>query len=462
MRKYFYLLIVSAIIFVLPLNGQELNLQFMRHTLQGNSIHPGMIPKGSIVVGLPNIYNDLFVTDITYKDVVQTLPDGRTVLSLNDIVNQLENENFIREIPEIKTLSLGFRFKNLFINIGHRIRGNAFINYPKELVQFIAEGNAPFIGQTIEIGPDFQISAFHETSLGLAYQINDIVSVGGRVKLLNGVFDLSTTRTSLQLFTDPEIYQTTLNADFVFNSSSWLQYDGFDDFEFNDNLEGLINDNFLAANASIGFDLGVYFNLDKFDLAISVLDLGNLSWEEEVFNYSIQDEYDYNGLNVTDALFDDDVDIILQDTLREIYQAAETQASYTSPLGTKAYVSGTYKINDRFRAGAVGYVEVFRDEFFSALGLNIQGQFGKVLNAGFLYAFRNKRLDNLGLNIGLNFGGLELYGATDNLLTALNLENANSANIRLGANIVFGKNKVSKLDKDPDNISNQDEFFNQQ
>lgn len=459
MKKYIIHFSFLFILIGLQVSAQELNLQFMRGTLQANQIHPGMIPKGTFLLGLPAVYNDLYITDVTYGDVIIDRPTGERVFSLSNLINQLDDENFAREQPQVNSIAAGFKINNFYISLGHSVKGNAFLKYPKELAQIIGQGNAQFIGETIDIGPDFQASTYHETYLGLAYQLNKQISVGGRVKLLNGVFDLSSTRTSLQVFTDPEIYQLTMAADYVFNSSSWLQYDGFDVFEFSD-LGDAFSDNFLSANSGIGLDLGLYINIDRFDLAISILDIGEINWDTEVFNYEAKGDYNFSGLDLTEALFDNDLEVVVGDTLRNIYTATETRQSYSTPLGTKVYISGTYRINPIFTAGAVGYLERFRDEFFPALGLNIQGRIG-VLDAGLLYAFRNRRVDNLGLNIGLNLGPVQLYGATDNLLSAIDIENANSANIRLGLNLVFGKNKVKKLDKDPDNISNQDEFFGQ-
>ncbi len=441
------------------IQAQELSQHFMRGTLQASFTNPAIIPDASFVLGLPNFYNDVFITDVTYNDIIQTQEDGGTVLSLDGFLDQLSDENFFRLQPEIRSVSLGFRINKFFFTLSHAARGNSFLNYPKNLAEFITNGNAQFIGQTVEIGPDVQVSTYHETSLGLGYQLNEQISIGGRLKLLNGIFDLSTTRTSLQVTTDSEIYQTILNADYVFNSSGFLEYDGFDNFDVNDDLGDLVLNNLFGSNTSLGVDLGIHFDVEKFDLAISVLDLGELSWETDVFNYAIQGIYEYEGLDITEVLFDNDAETSLRDTLQDIYQAEETQNAYASTLGPKVYISGSYKLSDKWRIGAVGYLEDFRDEFFPALGVNVQGRLGSILDVGVLYAFRNKRFDNIGANLGLNLGPLQIIAATDNLITALNLENANSANIRVGVNLVFGKNTAATSPTDPDKISNQDDFF---
>ncbi|MEL7117986.1 MAG: DUF5723 family protein [Bacteroidota bacterium] len=436
---------------------QELNTHFMRGLWQSTLTNPAMLPEAKVIVGLPSVYNELFVSDITYNDIVTTSA-GETFIDLSTAIDQLSNENIIRDVPELRTLALGLRFDQLFVSLDHAIKGNLFAQYPKSLLEVLFEGNAQFIDQAVEIGPEIQASIHSELSLGLGYQINPNFSIGGRVRLLTGIADLSTTRNSMQLYTSPDIYQLELRSNYQFNTYNLATYDGFDDFNLNDEfLENL--GEIGTQNTSIGFDFGIYYQTDLFDVSFSVLDIGKLNWDSGVTNYTLEGISDFDGVNISDLLFDDDINIYLNDTLRNVFDVVETQNSYSSSIGTKLLLSGTYKISPIFRAGGMVMVENFRDEWFPAVGVNLQGRPNEFIEFGFLYAYRAERFDNLGLNLGLKLGPVQIIASTDNVLSAANLSNANSANIRLGLNVAVGSVRGNR-GVDPDNISNQDDFFN--
>jgi len=50
---------------------------------------------------------------------------------------------------------------------------------------------------------------------------------------------------------------------------------------------------------------------------------------------------------------------------------------------------------------------------------------------------RSERFDNLGVNTNMQFGPVQLITMTDNLLSALRPQDTNSANVRVGLNLVF-------------------------
>ena len=77
------------------------------------------------------------------------------------------------------------------------------------------------------------------------------------------------------------------------------------------------------------------------------------------------------------------------------------------------------------------------------------------LRLGAIYAYRHDKFDNLGLNAVVKLGPVQLVAATDNILTAIQLYDSNSANMRVGLNLLFGKPRETN----PNNISDQDEFF---
>ncbi len=434
--------IVFFLLLTFSLTGQqELGTHLMRGVWQASYSNPALVPDAKIVVGLPGLYQNLGLTGITYNEVVVE-ENGSRYIDLNRAVDALDEDNFIRENFTFETLSLGLRFGRLTLSAGHRLHFNAYANYPKTLIQLIAQGNAQFIGQTVDIGHDYQLGGYNELYLGAAVEVGFGLTVGGRFKLLNGFADISTDRNDLTLFTSDEAYELTLNADYRINTTGSLDYDGFRDITFNYDFTDFEAGDLFSINSGYAFDFGARYEIGPLDIAVSILDLGKINWEEESANYSLAGAFEYQGLDIARQVLEDSTDFgSAIDTLAEKYEFVETNNTYETDLGPRFYLSGTYQLTPRLRLGGVFYTESYRNESFTAVALAANAQVSRLLAVGGLYAIRNNRFDNLGLNAAFTLGPAQLMFATDNLLTVFRPLDSNSMNFRLGINLVFGQER---------------------
>ncbi len=418
---------------------QELGTHFMQSYWQSTNTNPAFMPDAHIVVGLPGVYNNLLVTNVTFADLLVEDENGNNRIDVSKAIPKLGTDNFIREDLDIETVSVGLRLGNLMLSIGHKLRFNSFINYPKTFPQLVWEGNAQFVGQSVEFSPDLQASAFHEIALGGAYRLGNF-SFGGRVKLLSGVSDVSTDRTQLSLYTSDDVYQLDLDADFRVNTSGALFYNGFDDVVIDFNFGKFETKKFLSKNSGIAFDLGASAQFGKLGIAASVIDIGEITWKDEVKNYSLNGNYEYQGLDIARDVLEDSTDIgSALDTLQAIYEPIETSNSYKTKLPGRVYLSATYRLTEKLQLGGLFYTERFRGENFPAVAVSAQYKLNKFLQFGGIYAFRNDTFDNLGVNAAVSVGPVQIVAATDNILTAFRVKDSNNANARLGINLVFGK-----------------------
>jgi hypothetical protein len=360
-------------------------------------------------------------------------------LDIDNAIAELEDDNRIRENLEVETISLAIRLGDVMLSAGHSTKFNAFLNYPKTLPQLIWQGNAQFIGQNVDFGSDLQLFGYNEFFLGAALNINKNLTIGARAKWLSGFGDVSTDRTRLNLLTEEEAYRLTLDADFRVNSTGSIAYDGFRDFTVNYDFASFEGEQLFNQNNGIAFDLGAHLQLGRLDLAASVLDLGGtINWEENVQNFTLNGTFPYQGLDVAQDILNDEENLgNAIDTLLETYEFVETQETYTTDLPLRYYLSGSYQLNDTWRLGGMLYNETYRDETFTAAAVGANVQLFSWLNAGATYAFRSERFDNLGVNTNMQFGPVQLITMTDNLLSALRPQDTNSANVRVGLNLVF-------------------------
>ncbi len=438
MRNFFFL-IFSFGIFSSLFAQQELGTHLMRGTWQANRTNPALIPDKKLIISLPGLYNNLLIENVTYNDLLVEESNGETVLDISRGIEKLESKNQIRENLEVETITVGLRFGKLMLSLGHAVKFNAFFNYPKTLPKLIWEGNAQFAGQEVSFGSDLHLFGYNELALGAAFKITDKITIGTRAKYLNGLGDISTDQNKLNLFTDEVAYALTLDADFRVNTTGNIRYNGFRDLTVDYDFGNFNADELFTKNTGFAFDLGAHVQLGKLDLAASVLDLGGrIDWKQDVKNYTLSGIYEYQGLDVAKGLLEDSTTLgNAIDTLLELYEFTETEQVYSNELPTRYYLSGTYQLNNTWRLGVLLYGESYRNEAFTGIAAGANAQLLRWLNLGATYAWRSQTFDNLGINATINVGPLQVVAMTDNVLTAFQLYDSNSANLRLGINLVF-------------------------
>lgn len=458
MQKF---LLLSGFLLFLSLSlraQQDLGIHFMQGVWQSNLTNPASMPSHRFVLALPGFYNQTRIDNFNLNDVLRTNESGGTLIDLDNVLDKMDVENIIRQQIDIPTVSLGIKINQIFLQIGHSFHVNGYLDYPKELAQVAWQGNAQFIGQTIDIGPDILAQAYNSFFLGAAGEIAPGVVIGGRFKVLSGTADISTQRRNLQLTTSNDIYQTQLDADFVINSTGVLNFDGLNSntiFDFNTNNFSL--DRLISNNYGLAFDLGVQANFGRWTFSASALDLGSITWREDVENLSLQGSFEFQGLDILrEVLLDSVPAISLADTLEAQYNVIETNTSYTTDLPVKYFFSANIRATDTWSIGGLAYIEQYRERFQTTVGVSANVQLFDFWSAGAIYSFTEVEPFRLGANTAIRFGPVQLVAATDNLITAFQVQDSNSANFRLGLNLLLGK---VKRGTDINEIGNQDDFF---
>lgn len=433
------LIIIITFIIITPLFAQqELATHLLRDVWQANKTNPAIFPDKRLIIGLPGLYNNLNITNLTYNDLFVE-EGGETFLDMNNVISKLDNDNQIRENLEVETVSVALRLGKFWLSAGHTIKFNAYLDYPKTLPQLVWQGNAQFLGQNVDFSTNMQLFGYNEFAFGAAFPITENITIGGKFKWLSGFGDVSTDRTKLNLLTDSTAYALSLDADFRVNATGSVEYNGLRDVTLDYNFGDFQGDQLFNQNNGVAFDLGIYAKFGKLDIAASVLDIGGtINWEEDVQNFSLNGIYAYKGLDVAKDLLEDSTTINSAiDSLFEIYDFTETNNTYSTKLPMRYYLSATYQLNDTWRFGGVLYSENYRGESFPGVAVSGNMQLFSWLNLGASYAFRSEKFDNLGINATAKLGPLQLFSMTDNIISALRPKDSNSVNVRLGLNLLF-------------------------
>ncbi len=426
---------------------QELGLHFVNQVWQSNNTNPAITSEKNVVIGLPSFYTEASVKGLRYNDFVKSA-DGTTPSSIdvNNLIANAPDLNAIRLVNQLDVMSVGVRIKKLFISAGVSVKTGAYIAIPKTMLDFAWNGNAKYIGKTIDLGLDVDIFAYNEKYLGLAYKISDKLNVATRVKYLGGAFAVSTDKNLATLYTNPEIYQLTLKTDYRISTANGINYKGKGDFstvaDFN-NLDGQ-ELAFTTSNKGFSLDLGATYQLnDKIQLAASVTDLGGkINWKNNVTNLSNQGENTFKGLDFGIILRGDTTTYNkVMDTLAQKFDFKTTNEAFVTKLPTRFYLSGIYKVNETVHVGALFFSETYRGIIRPAFAIN-GGLSSSIVQIGATWAYRNGTAANVGISAVLKLGPIQFFGITDNIIPIFSLNSsALNINTRFGMNLIFGKKK---------------------
>lgn len=438
MNRLLFSLLLCA--FFLPtLQGQqELSTWFYTNLQQSQALNPAWnAQQEKLTFTLPGLYFNAELP-AAFNDFVGENAQGQTIIDPGPVLDASDPTDQILSHLHLNTVGVGFNAAGFRWTFQHSVRVHEFLEYPIEMLRVGWEGNAQYIGETVPIGPDFQVYAYNEFAVGLSRTFGKL-SIGVRGKYLNGVGDVSTERdqTFATLFTSDDIYQLELNTDYRINSSAYVRINDIDDVDLN--IDNYDIGELFNRNAGWAIDLGASLAVnDQLTLSASAVDLGQIVWKEAVENYTSAGTFTFEGLQF-DNIFNQDSLSFQQaiDTLDQIFEFDETSESYTTSLPARFFVGGTWQLNEKWSLGALYNLESFRGQSYSAVAVN--GQWAPIqgLRLGASYAWRYERLDQLGLQVIGQIGPVQLYALSDNVLAAFRPNESESTNGRVGLNLIF-------------------------
>lgn len=445
------LVLFVALLFTTGLSAQDLTAPLLSDSWQATFSNPALYgqAKGRFTVGLPGVYNDLYAENVTYNQLLLTENDRR-VLDLNRLPGLLTDRNELRNDFSLETIGVGLRGDRFSLGLYHRLRILGQADYPKTLVQLAAQGNAQFIGQSVEIAPLGYVTSFHEVGLGASFAITENIHFGARVKYLSGVADVRTGLAgSLRLTTGEENYALTLDQDLTINTAGTIEYSGLDDVGVNYDLNRIETDDIFSENNGIAFDLGLFADFGKIRGQLAATDLaGRIDWTNEVTNFQLEGTDEFSGLDILAQLLEDSISFTAAlDSLQFTFEPTENNDTYRSKLPATYLIGGEYDVTDRLTAGLL---IVHYDRALDAeTAFAISGRYRVLdeLTVGLNYNARKGAVANLGAHIYAHLGPVNLLASTDNLLTVFSQKNNSRAGVRLGASLSIGQARKVKQPK---------------
>lgn len=424
----------------LPLTGARAQMiQSLWHAHHVGYRLPGEVPKEKLVIQLPAIGLGLYNSGFSTSDLIGATTNGVTEIDVDGVLNQLDPDNQLMIQGGVQTLGVGWKMGKLWMEVGHAVRYENFFNYPRDVFGVFFKGNAAYIGQTADLGLKVNSMVYSELYGGIAGQIGR-VSFGGRLKWLNGAVSARTERSTIGLYTSDDVYQLTINTDYLLHTSpelGILQGDGTDitlgseDYSF---------DKVISHNSGLSIDLGVEVGVgDHLQLSVSVMDLGSIWWKDDVVSYRSQKTIQYDGYDFSNLFTDDSLSLAgALDTLQSLLEFdEETGGEYRTFLPWTFQVGARYRVNDWLNLSGVLFGQKQASYVYSGFSLGGNVTPLPFLETGLTYTLYDHSYANIGAHLLLKLGPVRVYAASDNLFTLFAVDDSQFANGRAGLQLAF-------------------------
>ncbi len=430
---FFVVILVFSFGFIPKTKGQDISLLSLGSNLRQTYINPAASLPKKWNISLMNTQVELLTDGPTINQLTSVNNDGRRYIHPTNWQNHVNPENLISGNFQLNTIDIGFKTDKWTFLAGHAFRSFGSLNYTEDLLKLAANGNGPYINQTLQIGPIADYTTFNEIYLGAQKKFNKF-TVGIKTKLLFGVSNLRTEEADIQYRTNDDFYQWELNTNYAIRSSSTLNFRDISDFTFNSS--GITFDHLFYNNVGLAFDLGVNMQLSKnFQIFWSALDLGFIKWDFLPRHTVSKGKFTFEGIDPLTYL-NDTTGINFTDSLAAFIPFTTNTESYTTTLNNRFYLGANYVWKEKWSFNAC--VRFHRSFVKSNAQLSLAAtRSWKWLDAGLSYAVTNGNLWNVGALVQIKWKPLQVFVATDNLFSLFSLYDQKLANARGGLSISF-------------------------
>jgi hypothetical protein len=424
-------------------------LYHLRPAVQSQLSNPAFIPDFQYHFGVPalsSVYGQLGTSGVKFNQIFERRSDDSMTFNFDKITSKVKNKNNISARFGIQWLNGGYKWKDYYftLSISDYMDWNMF--YADDIVNLAVNGNAPYIGQTLQADPTYlKYTHYREYAFGAAWDFDSQWNFGARVKMLFGKSNITTDRLNASLHTAENTYYITTENDIMINTSmpsSW--FDGSEGGGVKFNGDYL----FYGGSFGLGLDLGATYKLDdQFSFSASVLDFGYMKFDRNYINYSSDNvKWTFEGIDPLqfDGMTDDQINDRIEnigDSLLKKFNIQESWNSYNIMMTAKIYLAATYKLSNIEKVGAVLRSEIINNTWRPAFTATYYRQIMDDLGVIGSYTIANRSFANFGVGAYYNYAPVQVYLVTDNIAGIFVPDMVKYATIHFGVNIFMPQKK---------------------
>lgn len=453
-KKIFHLTAALIFLFIQHnlLGQQDFVLYNMNVVPQRMYDNPAFKPTDStIFIGIPLLSSQYFSfgnSGFKYSDLIKHRPDDSLYADVDNMLSKLASKNYIQLAYRTDILSFGFPIKKGYFSFNITEKANFRLSYTKDFMNFLWNGNGPYLGQDVHLNLGVDFTHYREYGFGYSRKVSDKLTVGGKLKYLYGMENISTKKSDVTLNTGTDDFAITAQSDVLINTSG-LDSNSFKNF----NPVAYL---FKKKNRGAGIDMGAEYQYsDKLTFSASVIDLGFIRWTSAPTNYQSHTPggaFTYRGVNLTELLNNDTLQLGDQfqhigDSVSKTLKIDTVHHSYTTMLSTQIYLGANYSVTEKSNAAFLFYSQIFDKAIHPGFILSYNQQVGKWLSASASYSIYNRSYTNIGLGLALKAGATQWYIVSDDILGVLFPQNTKNIQVHFGLNLVWAHKKHHKEKK---------------
>lgn len=435
--KYFLLILITAVFSGKSIAQQSFTLYNLRSVPQANYFDPSGMPTVKVSVGLPvisSLYLNVSNSGFKYNDLLTRGADDSLRIDPNKLLSKMAKNNYLNTAFHTDLISFGLRIEKNYFSFSASEKMSIRFKYPKDFIDFFWNGNASSLGEEKSFNFGLDFSHYREYALGYVRELDEKFTVGGKIKYLYGMENISIPKSDISITTDPGTFAIAASADILVNTSG-ANANSFNGFSAGDYF-------FKKKNGGMGLDVGTTYKMDeKFSFSASILDLGFINWKSDTKNYQSHTPgagFTFSGLDLAGFANDSNATEKLTDSIAKSFSIDTLHQRYRTWLPSQIYIGGRYHIDPKNNIGFLLYGQIYDKTLHPGLSLSFTTQVGKWLNGSVSYSIVNRSYLNLGLGLALKPGPVQWYVVTDNILGVILPTSTKNVGVRFGLNLTFG------------------------
>ena len=466
--KKIYKIIVSGLfisLFLFSSNksiAQKDILYFLREAPQVMQYNPAITPCSNFYLSLMLGTTDIGVhtSGFSYHDLIHKHPiySDSLQLDLEGFRSQLSDNNFINFNYDMDLLGFGFKIGKNYFSYDLSLTLDARVNFSKGIFDLILEGSGANNGNIRLLdGHLLEVNSYITNAIGYSREINDRLSIGGKIKLLSGIANIHTNEANLELnFKDSEKISAhgeldILTANIIGDLSitSLFKENASADFIVPENLNTILDH--AMDNVGLSFDLGASYRLlENLELSASVVDVFNfISWNThatQIINNKPFEEIVFegitSGIDSIETNFETQINSLVDSISSALDIRTQNIPSYTTHLPMKIYFGATYNFGKVNYLHALFNTKIGAGRIYDTHISLFYSLHTRFLSLSFGNMFRSTNLFNPSALISLKLGTGQIYvGGNLHTNKDFNVADYNGLDVFMGVNFTLGKSK---------------------
>ena len=355
-----------------------------------------------------------------------------------DALSQVKDANRFSFNSRTTLLGGTYTINDIVLNLSvqERAEGSAYL--PQGIYQLSAihaSNGIDSTGMHDITGLSLNFSHFRTIGLGASLPLNDNIRLGARLNYIIGMSNI---------WTDSEgtLSLNTTGESSLYDLTGALSVYGSRLDIYQNKGSRLSNYPFGTGNSGFSIDLGATVEYSpEWTFFGSILDLGFINWKTNT-----------TGIQFI-GMVDDPIQAFEAVTDNMIDGQHQTNSSYRTPLSAKIYLGGQHQLSELVQLGAVYHSSFIQGHSRHALSFSYHNQILPQLNVSGSYSIYDGSFFNLGTGLTANFGLVQAYFVTDNVLGLLKA--GKSTNLHAGINLMLVKNQPTSKDTDESAIAQE-------